>query len=412
MDAPTLTTAAAYLHKLCVEIERRSTGSPGNQAATDFFAGLVRGWGFEVETPQFECIDWETGGATLSAGGEDFQVYPGPYSLGVQAQGVLAAVSTFDQLQAADLTSKLLLIHGELAREQVMPKNFPFYNPEHHRALVSLLEAKNPLAIIAATERDPDMVGGGVYPFPLFEDGDFDIPNVYMTDDQGARLAAHLGEQVSLTLTARRIPSRGVNVLARKGEQAQRVVLMAHIDARLGTPGAGDNASGVITLLLLAELLQNYQGKLGIELLAMNGEDYFCNPGEQLYLAQHASTFDQVLLGINIDDVGYFKGKIAYSLYGCPEPVSERIEQVLGGYPELTPGEAWYQGDHSLLVMSGVPALAFTSDQLAELMAEITHTAKDTPEVIDTRRIVALAQALHALVVRLEMDAASKENQG
>lgn len=34
---------------------------------------------------------------------------------------------------------------------------------------------------------------GALYPFPLFEDGDFDIPSVYMTDVEGERLAAYAG---------------------------------------------------------------------------------------------------------------------------------------------------------------------------------------------------------------------------
>ncbi len=44
-----------------------------------------------------------------------------------------------------------MLVRGELAREQLMPKNFPFYQPEEHQRIIHLLEAQKPLAIIAAT---------------------------------------------------------------------------------------------------------------------------------------------------------------------------------------------------------------------------------------------------------------------
>ena len=103
----------------------------------------------------------------------------------------------------------------------------------------------------------------------------------------GVELANHAGEQVSLDIRAQRSPAQGCNVIARKGKGFQkRVVCFAHIDSKQGTPGALDNASGVTILLLLAELLRNYDGDLGIELVALNGEDYYSNPGEMLYLNQ------------------------------------------------------------------------------------------------------------------------------
>ena len=281
-----------------------------------------------------------------------------------------------------------------------MPKNFPFYNPDEHKHIIDLLETKPPRAIIAATSRDPEMVGSGVYPFPLIEDGDFDIPSVYMTAEEGERLAQHAGREVRLEARATRIPAQGCNVIARKGANGQRrVVLFAHIDARMGTPGASDNASGVIVLLLLAELLADYAGGLGLELVAMNGEDYFSNPGEQQWLAQNSGRFGDILLGINIDDVGYHKGGVAYSLYDCPTPIASVIRETFSAHPALVEGEPWYQSDHSLFLINGVPALALTAEMLTELMTEITHTPKDTPEIIDAAKLVETALALRDLLL-------------
>jgi aminopeptidase YwaD len=282
-----------------------------------------------------------------------------------------------------------------------MPKNFPFYNPDSHQRLIRLLERKKPQAIIAATSRDLEMVGG-MYPFPLFEDGDFDIPSVYMTEEEGDRLAEHLGKEVSLVSRARRIPSRGCNVIARTGLDPQRrVVLFAHIDARIGTPGANDNASGVIALLILAELLADYSGHLTIEIVAMNGEDYYSNPGEQQYLALNAGRFEEIILGINLDDVGYHKGNIAYSLYGCPEGIASFIGETFSAYEEFIPGEPWYQGDHGLFLLNQVPALAITSELMGELMAEITHTPRDRPEIVDNGKLAIVALALRDLLLQL-----------
>ena len=60
--------AAAYLQRLCVDIPNRRTGSPGNRAATDLFAQAVAAFGFEVERPEFDCLDWTHAGADLHVG--------------------------------------------------------------------------------------------------------------------------------------------------------------------------------------------------------------------------------------------------------------------------------------------------------------------------------------------------------
>jgi aminopeptidase YwaD len=177
---------------------------------------------------------------------------------------------------------------------------------------------------------------------------------------------------------------------------------MAHIDAKIGTPGATDNAGGIIVLLLLAELLADYDGDPGIEIVAINGEDYFSNPGEQQYLALNAGKFNQIVLGINIDGVGYHKGRVAYSLYDCPTKTAGLIENVFSRYNDLVVGEPWYQGDHGLFLMNEVPALALTSEYAAELVAAITHTPEDCPEIINPSRLVTVAIALHDVLLHLE----------
>ena len=346
--------AARYLNTLCVEIPTRRVGSSGNQAATDFFAAVVSMFGFETHSPAFECIDWMQAGASLVVGGESFDVLVSPYSLGWQGRAPLVVVSTLEELRSADLSGQIALLRGELAKEQLMPKNFPFYNPDEHKLIYQLLESKNPAAIIAATSRNPEMAGG-VYPFPLIEDGDFDIPSVYMTAEQGARFSGHAGERAHLEINAERIPAEGCNVIASKGGGAsQRVVIFAHIDAKDGTPGALDNATGVVTLLLLAELLADYHGDLGIEIVALNGEDYYSAPGERQWIELNKGKFEQMLLGVNLDGAGYHQGNTAYSTYECPTEIERLVQRVFSPYNGVMPGEPWYQSDHGLFMQNQV----------------------------------------------------------
>ena len=210
------TKAETYLNHLCLEIPTRRVGTTGNQAANAFLAETFASFGFQVESQPFECIDWTQNGANLSVNGEQFQVLVGPFSLGCQIHAPLFVASTVDELESADVRDKILLLCGEIAREQLMPKNFPFYNPDEHQHIIHLLETGGPAAVISATGRNPELAGA-VYPFPLIEDGDFDIPSAYMTEEEGARLAAHADEEAALVIEAERRPSSGLNLAARKG---------------------------------------------------------------------------------------------------------------------------------------------------------------------------------------------------
>ena len=78
---------------MCIEIDNRSTGSKGNQAATDFFARTVSGFGFETESPQFDCIGWSQNGARLSVKGVPFEVFASPYSLGCQVKASMVVLA-------------------------------------------------------------------------------------------------------------------------------------------------------------------------------------------------------------------------------------------------------------------------------------------------------------------------------
>ncbi|MCJ7432720.1 MAG: M28 family peptidase, partial [Anaerolineales bacterium] len=249
----------SYLKKLCEEIPERSVGSEGNRLATRFFEDEIASFGWDTEMPEFDAIDWKEDSATLQSEGTRFDVFVSPYSLGCTVEAQLITASTIEELEQCDIPGKVVLLHGEIAKEQIMPKNFVFYNPEEHQKVISLLEKKRPDAIITATGRNAALAGG-IYPFPMFEDGDFDIPSVYMTEQEGMRLAGYQGKPVVLKSISKRIPAKGHNVIARKGNKlSERIVITAHIDAKKGSPGAIDNATGVIVLLLLANLLKDYK---------------------------------------------------------------------------------------------------------------------------------------------------------
>jgi aminopeptidase YwaD len=388
--------SAVYLHQLCTEISDRSVGSDGNRLATQYFLECISSLGWAVETQEFDALDWIDGGASLHCSEVSFDVKVSPYSLGCTTEGLLMAVSSVEGLGKSNITGKLLLLHGDIAREQLMPKNFVFYNPEEHQHIISLLEKGAPEVIICATGRNASLAGG-VYPFPLIEDGDFEVPSVYLTEDEGKRLLPYVGKIFTLKSTSTRLPGKGCNVVARKGNHsANRIVVTAHIDAKKGTPGAIDNASGVVVLLLLAELLEDYSGDILIEIVALNGEDYYAVPGQMRYIQDYQDRFDEIILNINIDGAGYKDGSSAFSFYGLPNAIEKEIKEVISHYAGITEGAQWVQGDHSIFIQNGCPAVAVSSQWFTDHIEsqQITHTPKDNIEIVDCQKLVEISQAL------------------
>jgi len=393
-----------YLRDLTAYPDRH-VGGPGNHAACALFAEVTGSFGLKVQRTPFECIDWEHEGATLRVAGASFEVCVGPYSLPADASGILVVAASVEQIEAIDVPGAVVLLHGDITKSQVMPKNFTFYNPDSHKRIVRALEDARPTAVIAATGRDPQMVGSQ-YPFPLFEDGDLTFPNAYMKDVDGESLARHAGETASVRIHSRRVPAEGEQVVAvRAGSGPGRIVVTAHIDSRVGSPGALDNASGVAVLLGLAELLQDYNGGPSIELVPFNGEDDYANPGEMLWIAQNEGRFDDIMLAVNIDDAAQVGTVNNVSFYGCPPEIESAALQAISKAAHMAEGPQWFQSDHAIFGMYGVPAIAIASSEMERFMAEHAHSERDRLELADPELVVDGAQFIRSLIDALQVEA-------
>ncbi|HOY31616.1 MAG TPA: DUF4910 domain-containing protein [Bacteroidales bacterium] len=395
-----LEQAKEHLHFLCSETGDRRVGGEGNRQATDYVKKLLQKSGWETLETKLPVMDWKTDGAALICGQQRFEVSSSPYSLGCDVEGVLIPADSIEKLKKAAITGKIVLLYGKIAAEQVMPKNFVFYNPEEHQEIISVLEQGKPLALVCATGRN-GACAGGVYPFPLFEDGDFEIPSVYMKDIEGEKLLACSGKTVHLESKAIRIPELAYNIAAQyNADNKKRIVITAHIDAKIGSPGAIDNATGVAVLILLAGLLENYKGKYGIEIVAFNGEDYYAVPGQMKYIEQNNDNFDSILLNINIDGAGYKEGPSCFSAFSLPASIQSKFDELIQNRPDIVNGLPWVQGDHSIFVQYNCPAIAVSSNWFIENIEnqDITHTPKDNLNIVSYERVVECATAIHQLI--------------
>lgn len=403
MDKQTLTTDARLLiDQFCTQIDSRRLGSEGNRQASTIFDHWMAKQGFAVEKQVFDCQDWQGEGASLMVDGQPFTIFPSPHSLPCRVEAKLVVATTLDELKNTSAKGTILLLRGEIAQTQLFPTNYPFYYPDEHRAIYEALLTLQPAALLTATAFSPD-VAGAQYPLQMIEDGNFDIPSVYLSEKEGLRLAAFAGKNAHLDSRCQRIFSHAWNSLARLNPQAaEKLVLCAHIDAKPDAPGALDNAAGIVTLMLLAELLKAHQPSLCVEIVSLNGEDHYAAAGEMAYLASVQDALEKIKVLINLDGLGYVGSNTAYSLYGCSDGLAGILHSSLGSHPGMVEGDPWYQGDHSVFTQQGVPALALTSADLEQMMQQITHTSNDSPDKVDPQKLAEAALALKDLVMALE----------
>jgi len=139
-----------------------------------------------------------------------------------------------------------------------------------------------------------------------------------------------------------------------------------------------------------------------VEIVSLNGEDHYAAAGELAYLAVVQDHLDKIKLVINLDGLGYIGNDTAWSLYGCSEYMAGSLRAVIKAYPGMVEGDAWYQGDHSMFIQQGVPAVALTSADLGHMMQQITHTPNDSPDKVDPGKLAVAALALHDLLIELD----------
>jgi aminopeptidase YwaD len=392
--------ASAHLRQLCSVVPDRRPGGDGNEDATAYVADVLRHAGWDVAEQRFACLDWSTDGGVVTIDDHDVAVSPAPYGRGVVGTGPVHVLGTSDDLTREDLAGAILVLTGELSAEPLTPKHYPFFTVAAHTRMIERLEQVEPLAIVAVTGRYPPTCGA-VEPFPLIEDGDVSIPSANVAPAGAAPLLDADGRPATIELRARRRRSSARNVIGRRGPSDPRVTVIAHVDSKPGTPGAFDNASGVTAALLLSDLLapaRDIDVPVGVELLIVNGEDHYAAPGEIAWLAEHGHALDAIALAVNIDGIGFPRGRASWSTYHVPRPLYEHVAAVLDERSDIVRGQPWYQSDHAIFALHERPALAITAECIDEALSTVVHAPDDTPDRLDVDAVVGVSRALEALI--------------
>ncbi len=384
-----------HLETLSVAIGARPVGSEANRAAEQYIARVFENAGRVAERQSFACFDWKLGATELCVNGDALEARANPYTLPCNVTAPMIFVSTRRELERAAMENKIVVLHGELAREAYFPKNFKFVTIEEQQHILARLERGRPAAIIAISPQEKN-------PAPIFQDGDFEIPSVTVASDVGAQLLQQHDARVALRIDATRSAARGANVIATsKTDARKKIILCAHFDTKPDTPGALDNAAGVAALLASAQTLDTKHFPFAVEWIAFNGEDYYSAAGQVLYLEKCGNEFENILLAINMDGIGWNASRNSIAFFNC---ASEFENAVMARAGDIARVEPWYQGDHSLFAMQGLPCVAFSSQGAEVVIDTVIHTAHDTLAIVDAQRVAQVVE-MTAMILRLHEDA-------
>jgi len=383
-----------HLEVLVGEIGPRATGSSNNFKAIEYIENELVGTGFSVERQEFDCINWTPGKARLIIQGKEVLVRGADYTLPCKIEGKITCIENLRQLEEGNLDGEIAFLWGEIASEPLMPKNFPFWNPPEHKKIISLLEEKRPKGVLFSSCSEESLV-------PLIEDGDFSIPCGVVPPGEESFILEKKGKVAQLEIEATRSPAWGANLIARTEGSLPKIALTAHLDTKPFTPGALDNAVGIATLLTLGKLLMSKKPGVQVELVALNGEDYFSNPGEVIYFKENLLQTGKYRFGINVDGIGYKEGETGVSFFEFPSDLKDKIRAVKKGFPDIVEINPWPQGDHMLFVLKGIPALALTSTEVFGILNKIIHTSEDGIDLIDFKKVSSVVAFLFGLISKL-----------
>lgn len=384
-DAQRLRAAVErHLHMLAVEIGPRPAGSPANRRATDYVASVLAEAGFAVRALRFSTRWWDPGPGSIElADGTKIEVVPNPFSPPVDVTAAVARVQAREELPHAP-TGRVLVLAEQVVPDTVWPAAFPFVQDDEQRALVRTLEARAPAAVVTVSRRAASL--------PTFEDPELSFGSVTLAPEAAARLRTD--DRVRIRLGGAVHAGHGATIATVPRTRHGRVVLSAHVDAKVTTPGAFDNAASVATVLALAETRPEALGST--EVVCFNGEDHFDACGEQAWLA--ATDLSEVARNVNLDGVGVRGRRTGVATFGCPPGVEQAVDALLEDERHWLRMSPWFESDHAVFAMAGVPAVAVTSEHVHDLLTSVAHTPSDVPAIVDPQVLVRVAGALPGLL--------------
>ena len=235
------TRAFDAARKLAGEIGARVAGASGAQAAADYIASEFEKYGLQVTRQPFEFEGWEDRGTTaqlVSPENLKLDAQALQYSVGGKVDGEVVLVpglgnrADFAQVNARD---KIALV-----KRGVVPFSVKAQNAAEVGARALLIYNDAPTSFTGTLRERVS------------------IPTIALSGKSGQdilKLLKNGSVRANIASDATVEKRAGYNVIGTlKGKTDETIVLGGHYDSVSAGPGAGDNASGIATLIELARV--------------------------------------------------------------------------------------------------------------------------------------------------------------
>jgi len=211
--------------------------------------------------------------------------------------------------------------------------------------------------------------------------------------------------------------------------QPEKIIIVgAHYDSVLGSPGANDNSSGIAGVLLLARAFSTKSPSRTIRFVAFTNEEppFFWTKqmGSYVYAKRCKERKENIIAMLSLEEIGYYsdeeKSQHHFPLLGFFYPsqgnfigfvsnLSSRklLREVIvsfrrkkqfpsegGAFPGFAPGIYW--SDHWAFWKMGYHALMVTDT--AFLRYPYYHTAQDTQDKIDFEKMSRVVSGLEKII--------------
>ncbi|NHJ84973.1 MAG: Zn-dependent exopeptidase M28 [Asgard group archaeon] len=381
-------TVEKHMNFLCKTIQNRRVGTKENKQAAKYIENHYRNEGFITELQEVKSISWNVDLEQLILDGKILDGCANVFSPSCDISALMLPVSTLAELIEADIKGKIVLFYGDLSRNEFIFKN-KSYQPERDKKIIQTLNEKQPVGIITVY---PEI---GRY-FPIIND-DISIPSFTVPAEIGLILLDNIDKEIQMKISAISKDDIAHNVIGIKDNNSEnRLVLVAHFDTKINTPGAFDNASGTTTLLTLASLLSKMDLKCNIEFASVNSHEYVIDlHGSEIHANKIDRVKDSTLLVINVDGIGQRLGTNKICQSGSSIIFKEKLDEIIKKYTGMAWVSLWYESDHSSYLWKGLPILAFDSHGVKS----IYHDKTDDLTWISYKKIAEVISVIQEIVL-------------